>query len=32
MNGFNKMPARGGADIPDEEVKNAVDYMVEQSS
>ncbi|AWT48629.1 cytochrome c5 family protein [Psychrobacter sp. YP14] len=32
MNGFNAMPARGGADIPDEEVHNAVDYMVEQSS
>lgn len=32
MNGFNAMPARGGADIPDEEVQNAVDYMVEQSS
>ncbi|WP_296405327.1 c-type cytochrome [Psychrobacter sp.] len=32
IHGFNKMPARGGADIPDEEVHNAVDYMVEQSS
>ena len=32
INGFNAMPARGGADIPDEEVHNAVDYMVEQSS
>lgn len=32
INGFNAMPAKGGADIPDEEVKNAVDYMVGQSS
>lgn len=32
INGFNAMPARGGADIPDEEVQNAVDYMIEQSS
>ena len=32
VNGFNAMPARGGADIPDEEVHNAVDYMMEQSS
>lgn len=32
INGFNAMPARGGADIPDEEVQNAVDYMMEQSS
>ena len=32
INGLNAMPARGGADIPDEEVQNAVDYMVEQSS
>lgn len=32
INGFNAMPAKGGADIPDEEVQNAVDYMVEQSS
>lgn len=28
INGFNAMPAKGGADIPDQEVKNAVDYMV----
>lgn len=32
INGFNAMPAKGGADIPDEEVKNAVDYMVAGSS
>ncbi|WP_201558360.1 c-type cytochrome [Psychrobacter sp. 72-O-c] len=32
INGFNAMPAKGGADIPDEEVQNAVDYMVSESS
>lgn len=32
INGFNAMPARGGADISDEEVQNAVDYIIEQSS
>lgn len=32
INGFNAMPAKGGADILDEEVQNAVDYMVENSS
>lgn len=31
-NGFNAMPARGGADITDEEVKNAVDYIISKSS
>lgn len=31
INGFNAMPARGGADISDEEVKNAVDYILAQS-
>ena len=30
--GFNAMPAKGGADIPDEEVQNAVDYMVGEAS
>lgn len=28
LEGLNAMPAKGGAEIPDEEVKNAVDYMV----
>ena len=32
INGFNAMPAKGGADIPDEEVQNAVDYMVVEAS
>ena len=32
INGFNAMPAKGGADIVDEEVQNAVDYMVAGSS
>ena len=32
INGFNQMPAKGGADIPDEEVQNAVDYMVSAAS
>jgi len=32
INGFNAMPAKGGADIVDEEVQNAVDYMVEAAS
>lgn len=32
INGFNAMPAKGGADIPDEEVKNAVDYIISKSS
>ena len=32
INGFNAMPAKGGADIVDEEVTNAVDYMVAGSS
>ena len=27
INGFNAMPARGGADISDDEVHNAVDYI-----
>lgn len=32
INGFNAMPAKGGADIDDEEVQNAVDYMVAEAS
>lgn len=32
INGFNAMPARGGTDISDEEVQNAVDYIIQQSS
>lgn len=32
INGFNAMPAKGGADIVDEEVQNAVDYMVSEAS
>ncbi|MBK3393344.1 cytochrome c5 family protein [Psychrobacter sp. M9-54-1] len=32
INGFNAMPAKGGADIPDEEVQSAVDYMVDEAS
>lgn len=32
INGFNAMPARGGADISDEEVQNAVDYIIQKSS
>lgn len=32
IQGFNTMPAKGGADIPDEEVQNAVDYMIEEAS
>ncbi|MDN6275664.1 cytochrome c5 family protein [Psychrobacter sp.] len=32
INGFNAMPAKGGASIPDEEVQNAVDYMINEAS
>ena len=32
INGYNAMPAKGGADIPDEEVQNAVDYMIAEAS
>lgn len=32
IQGFNAMPAKGGADIPDEEVQNAVDYMIDEAS
>lgn len=32
INGINAMPARGGADISDEEVQNAVDYILQKSS
>lgn len=32
INGFNAMPAKGGcASCPDEEIKNAVQYLVEQA-
>jgi cytochrome c5 len=32
IQGYNAMPAKGGADIPDEEVQNAVDYMISEAS
>lgn len=32
INGFNAMPARGGGELSDQEVKNAVDYLVSKSS
>lgn len=32
LNGVGAMPAKGGADLPDEEVINAVDYIIAQSS
>ncbi|ALF60127.1 c-type cytochrome [Psychrobacter urativorans] len=32
INGFNAMPAKGGADIVDEEVQNAVDFMMAKAS
>lgn len=32
INGYKAMPAKGGADIVDEEVQNAVDYMVSEAS
>lgn len=32
INGKGNMPAKGGADLSDEEVHNAVDYMIEGSS
>lgn len=32
INGFNAMPARGGGELSDQEVKNAVDYIVGKSS
>lgn len=31
INGFNAMPARGGGELSDQEVKNAVDYMTAKS-
>lgn len=32
INGFNAMPARGGGEVSDQEVKNAVDYMIGKAS
>lgn len=32
LNGFNAMPARGGGELSDQEVKNGVDYMVSKAS
>lgn len=32
INGFNAMPARGGGELSDQEVKNAVDYLVGKAS
>lgn len=32
INGFNGMPARGGGELSDQEVKNGVDYMVSKGS
>jgi cytochrome c5 len=32
INGFNAMPARGGGELSDQEVKNGVDYMVSKGS
>jgi cytochrome c5 len=32
LNGFNAMPARGGGELSDQEVKNGVDYMVSKGS
>jgi cytochrome c5 len=32
INGFNAMPARGGGELSDQEVKNGVDYMVSKAS
>lgn len=31
INGFNAMPARGGGELSDQEVKNAVDYLVSKA-
>ncbi|MEC7121171.1 MAG: c-type cytochrome [Pseudomonadota bacterium] len=31
INGFNAMPARGGAELSDQEVKNGVDYLVSKA-
>ena len=31
INGFNSMPARGGAELSDQEVKNGVDYLVSKA-
>jgi cytochrome c5 len=32
INGFNAMPARGGGELSDQEVKNAVDYLIGKAS
>lgn len=32
LNGFNAMPARGGGELTDQEVKNGVDYLVSKGS
>ena len=31
INGFNAMPAQGGAELSDQEVKNGVDYLVSKA-
>ncbi len=31
LHGFKKMPPKGGSDLPDQDIKNAVEYMVSHS-